>query len=155
MSGAPQNIKPSLTTTAKTYIHTESLVQTNKGAGTAASVSVSPQEPCLVDSVGRALLVSFNPLAPTIPPLPLSKGSQSSDGKELSLVMTEPLFVYWSVMLGSNLGLWAIQPQFLAIPSRGTSLKWNHSLVGHSHKFCTTIAPAYLAGRTDCRLKVL
>ena len=35
------------------------------------------------------------------------------------------------------------------------SLRLDQSLVGHSHKFCTTIAPAHLSGKTDCRLKVL
>lgn len=34
-------------------------------------------------------------------------------------------------------------------------LKLNQTLVGHSHKFCTTIATLYLIGRTDCRSRVL
>lgn len=34
-------------------------------------------------------------------------------------------------------------------------LQLNQILVGHSPKFCTTFAPAHLAGRTICRLRDL
>lgn len=37
-------------------------------------------------------------------------------------------------------------------PSPG--LKLNQIFVGHSHKFCTSIAPGHLAGRTDCSWRV-
>lgn len=66
------------------------------------------------------------------------------------------------VMRGSILGLWDVQPPFAGHPHKAisrfplmVSLKWDQSLIGHSHKFCTTISPARLAGGTNCRLQVL
>lgn len=58
--------------------YTEDLMQANAGFIIATAVSVSPCEPCLVDSVGHVLLVSLIPLTPTILPSPLPKGSVSS-----------------------------------------------------------------------------
>lgn len=37
--------------------------------------------------------------------------------------------------------------------SGGVGLKFDQSLVGHAHKFCSTFTPAYLAGRANCGLK--
>lgn len=57
-------------------IYAENLAQAHSEIAT--SVSVSPFEPCLLDSVGLVLLVSLTPMAPIIPPPPLLWGSQSS-----------------------------------------------------------------------------
>lgn len=63
--------------------------------------------------------------------------------------------------LGTNPCLRAIQPPFLVIRAVlnldslfqcGPQIKPS---VGHSHKFCAIIAPAHLAVRTDCWLKVI
>lgn len=56
------------------------------------------------------------------------------------------------VAFGSTLCFLAIQT---LVPFRGVGLKLNETLVGQFCKFCTTIAPARLAGRTDCRLEDL
>lgn len=40
------------------------------------------------------------------------------------------------------------------VPSPGIGLKLDQSLIGYSQKFCTTVAIAYVAGRTNYRLKV-
>ena len=50
-------------------VHTKDLGQTHTGSVTVSSVSVSPYEPCLVDSVGCVLMVSS--LVTRILPLPL------------------------------------------------------------------------------------
>lgn len=60
----------------------------------------------------------------------------------------------------SSLGLWLsmIQAVLGLVPSGGMGLQLDwwllQSLIGHSHKFCVTIASACLAGRIGCRLKV-
>lgn len=41
------------------------------------------------------------------------------------------------------------------VPSHGIGLKLDQSEVGHFYKFCTTITPAHLAFRIDCKSKVL
>lgn len=56
----------------------EDLAQTHVGSPIAASVSVRPCEPFLVDSVACVLLESSTPLAPTILPLSIQRGSPSS-----------------------------------------------------------------------------
>jgi hypothetical protein len=63
-------------------LFSEGLVQTHTGAVPATSVSVSPYEPCLVDSVGHVLLCAPSPLTPTLFLPPLSRGSRISDGRD-------------------------------------------------------------------------
>ena len=47
-------------------VYAEDPAETHVASMIAASVNVSPYESCLVDSMGYTLLVSLNPLAPTI-----------------------------------------------------------------------------------------
>lgn len=47
-------------------MYEKGLVKTQVGSVDAASTSVKPYEPCLVESVGRVLLMFWSPLAPTI-----------------------------------------------------------------------------------------
>lgn len=56
------------------------LVQTHAGSMTATSVSVSPHELRLVDSVVCVLVVSSTPLTPTIPLPPFLQGSSVLSG---------------------------------------------------------------------------
>ena len=64
-------------------------------------------------------------------------------------------------MFGSTFGLWAIQCSWSSRKYRtwthscSMGLKLNQTLVVHSNKFCATIVPAHLVGRTDCRWRVL
>lgn len=44
-------------------------MQTQAGSAVAVSISVNPFEPSLVDVVDNVLVVSLNPLVPTILPL--------------------------------------------------------------------------------------
>lgn len=46
--------------------YTEDLTQSPASPVIATSVSVHPYKPCLVDSVGRVLLLSLTPLASTV-----------------------------------------------------------------------------------------
>ena len=48
-------------------MYAEDVEQTHAGSVFAALVSVNLCEPCLVDSVGRVLLVSLTPLVSTVP----------------------------------------------------------------------------------------
>lgn len=57
-------------------------MQTNTGFVIITSVSLSPHEPCLVDSIAHTLQVSWTPLTPKIPSTPLLRGYPSSDGWE-------------------------------------------------------------------------
>ena len=57
-------------------IYAKDIAQTLVGSMIAASVSVSPYDACLVDSVSRVLLVSSTPVAPTVLSL-------SSEGRDL------------------------------------------------------------------------
>lgn len=86
-----------------------------------------------------------------------------------SLLLVKYLFwfsflFFLTVVLGSTTGLKANQTPVSGHPgsvghgfshSHGVGLKLKQTLVGHSHKFCTTIVPAHLVGRTDCWSKVL
>ena len=60
--------EPHKNTKLTTITYAEDPVQTYAGSVIAASVSVSPYKPCLVDSVGHVLLVSVTLLASTILP---------------------------------------------------------------------------------------
>lgn len=68
---------PSYTTVPYSYIaYGRGLDQMNTGCLIVGSVSVGAFEPWLVDSVGRVLVVSLTPLAPSILlPLPLKDSS--------------------------------------------------------------------------------
>lgn len=65
------------------------------------------------------------------------------------------------VAFGSKLGLWDIQNPWPSrqyrswVAAHGVGLKLIQTLVGHSYKFCITIALVYHGRRTDCRLSVL
>lgn len=87
--GKEQEISPTSTVrsppkhqTNNPSIYVENLVKTNTGSVIITSVSVIPHEPCLVDSIGHTLQVSWTPLAPKIPSTPLLKGSPSSDVRD-------------------------------------------------------------------------
>ena len=62
----------------------------------------------------------------------------------------------WIIFLSKSLSYlasisWSSKQCWAWVFSCGMGLKLDQSLVGQAHKFCATIALAYLAGRTDCR----
>ena len=70
-----------------------------------------------------------------------------------SIIRNHFIDIFFQVLLGAILGLWAIQ---LLVPGMGSllwhSLKLNLILVDYSQKFCANIAPAHLDDVTDCRV---
>lgn len=61
----------------------------------------------------------------------------------------------WVILGYSVSGSWPSRYCWAWGPSYGVGRKLNQILVDHSQTFCTTIAPAHLAGWTDCRSRVL
>jgi hypothetical protein len=89
------------------------------------SVSVSPHESFLVDSLGCVLLVCSSIYYPS-----------------LSLFCEVPRYLSHPGRVGYN-------------SSSNMDLRLDQSSVGHSNKFWASIAPVHFEGRTGYRLKVL
>lgn len=137
------------------------------------SIFVSAYEPCLVDSVNYVLLVLLTPLGLTIfvslfcgvSQFPFSVWLWSSlclyhllNGIPLITIGLGAVYEYNRISLGIILDLQDVQPSDnnpLGYQTRppiwDVNLRLDQSLVGYSHKFCTTITPIHLAGRIDCR----
>lgn len=157
-------------------------MQTHAGCAPALSVSMNPCKPSLVNSVGLCSpgvlipsdsydLFPFLPLVPqaqrggpngdlqfklsrgimsgcgSLNPLPFGAGGSLSDDDRIGTDSWSLGGVVASSCVSKQCQTWGLFP--------GTGLKLSQTLVFHSHKFRATIAPAHLAGKGDCRSKVV
>lgn len=143
-------------------VYAEDLAQTHKKTGFVSSVSVSPMNPaylnpCAVFLWCPLLFQYIQPFLPVFCGVLLVLHSvwlwvsgiyshQFLGGISLMALCLAPIYEY------SSMSLQAVSDTCCCFV---LGLRLDHSLAGHSDKFCITFIPAHLIGRAYCKLKIL